>query len=125
MARCRGRTFLVTVDGEDRVQFGAGRGQRGRGALLGLESCRIGGRRFANDPPEHEQFDEGVPAEAIRPVQAAGRFADGVQALHARPVVLGAHPDTTHRVVRGRCDLARRRSDVEHLQIQERLIDAG
>ncbi len=58
-------------------------------------------------------------------MEAAGRLADGVQAADVGAVILGADPDAAHRVVRGRGDLDGFARDVEHLQIEERLVDPG
>ena len=125
MARCSGRTFSGPSAASSSVDLGASVGDRGRGALLRREAGRVRGRRFTDDAAVDEQLDERVAAESVGAVQAAGRLADRVEALDAGAVVLGAHPDAAHRVVRGRRDLDRRRGDVEHLQLEQRLVDAG
>ena len=58
-------------------------------------------------------------------MQAGRRLADGVEAGHVGGVVGRAHPDAAHRVVRGRRDLDRLLGDVEHLQLEHRLVHAG
>ena len=124
IARCSGRTFSRPSAARSPSTSAPRLGQRGRGALLRLESRRVRGGRFADDPAVHEQLDERVPAEAVRAVQAARRLADRVEPLDAGAVVLGADPDAAHRVVRRRRDLDRRGGDVEHLQLQQGLVDA-
>ncbi len=58
-------------------------------------------------------------------MEATGRFPDGVEAAHVGAVVLGADPDPTHRVVGCGCYLDGLARDVQHLQFQQCLVDAG
>ena len=115
---------LGPVAREEPVDLGPRRAHRGRGSPLHSELRRVGRGRPAGDASVDEQLDERVAAEAVGAVEPARRLADRVEPLDAGGPVVRAHPDAAHRVVRGRRDLDRRRRDVEHLQLQERLEDA-
>ena len=121
----QGADVLRAVGGEQLVDLGAcvcsADAERG----CALSERRVGGGGLSDDAAEDEQFDQGVPAEAVGAVQPTGRLADGVEALDIRAVVLGSHPDPAHRVVRGGRDLDGRLRDVEHLQLEQGLVDAG
>ena len=125
MARCRARTFSGAVGCEQRGDLVARGLHRRRRPLLRVERRRVRRRRLPDDASEDEQLDERVAAEAVGAVQPAGCLADGVEARDIGAVVLGPHPHAAHRVVRGGRDLDRLLRDVEHLQLEHGLVDAG
>jgi hypothetical protein len=92
---------------------------------LRVEVGGVVGGGVADDPAVDEELDQRVAAEPVGTVQPASGLADRVQAGDPGAVILGARPDAAHRVVGGGCDLDRRGRDVEHLQLDQRLVDAG
>ena len=124
MPRCRDGRSRGRRRRADRRSRAGLRNRCSRAALRG-QSRRVGGGGLPTIRPKTSSSIRRVPAEAIGAVQPARRFTDGVQALHIGAVVLGAHPDAAHRVVRGGRDLDRFAGDVEHLQVDQGLIDAG
>ncbi len=115
---------LRSVGVQQLVHFRARAGHRFGRTLLRARARRIFGGSFAHDPTVHEQLDQRVPAEPVRAVQPARRFADGVQPLHTRAVVLGAHPHAAHRVVCGGRDFHGCGGDVQELQLHQRVVHA-
>ncbi len=116
---------LFTVGGEERVDLAGCLGERGGGAALGWQRAGILGGGLADNTTEDQQLDQGVATESIRSVQPTRGLADRVEPVDVGAVVFGANPHPAHRVVRGGRDLDRVRRNVEHLQLEHRLVNAG
>ena len=80
---------------------------------------------LAHNPPVNHQLNEGVSAQAVGAVQTAGCLADRVKPVHAGTVIIRAHPDAAHGIVRGRGNFHRLFSNVQHLQVNQSPVNAG
>ncbi len=76
-------------------------------------------RCLARTSARDQRLAERIPAQPVRPVEAADTFARRVEAGNFRRVSFGIDHDASHRVVSRRRDLHRLPRDVEHLPLDE------
>ena len=89
------------------------------GAAQGVQ---VGRRAQAGPAAEHQQVGQGVAAEPVGAVHAAGHLARREQAGHDRRGGVRVHLDAAHHVVLGRADLHRLLGDVDVGQLLELVV---